>query len=171
MFWIILRSLGKIKESSNYEELSRSIIDDWGISRLVESFYRRSDRRFSSIRTSLLKILILHQNWFRGIEEVRNEIPILRILFTDPEIQSLIGVNRYQNILWFNKENFEILTRWLTLISVTTILNSTDTSTKLKRDHIHKLLKLREKWINKAQLAEYQLSSFFEELQKAQPEN
>ena len=44
-------------------------------------------------------------------------------IFSDNDAQLLLGVNRYQEILWFNKESFEDLLWWLFIIASVDISN------------------------------------------------
>jgi hypothetical protein len=43
---------------------------------------------------------------------------MLTSLLRDGDVQRFIGVNRYQDVLWFNKERFDDLLWWMYLILV-----------------------------------------------------
>ena len=60
---------------------------------------------------TLIKILTRHQRWFKG----ETVYQITENLLKDPEVQQFLMVNRYDDILWFNKEAFEEMLWWLML--------------------------------------------------------
>src|SRR5262249_27984143 len=59
-----------------------------------------------------------NQRWFATeVVDGLRAGPALRILLRDQEVQQFLQVNRYQNILWFNKEAFARLLWWLELLA------------------------------------------------------
>jgi hypothetical protein len=69
---------------------------------------------------ALVKVLTSHQRWFarESLDIPLRAYPILRTLLQDDEVQQFLRVNRYQNVLWFNKEAFEQLSWWLLLVAI-----------------------------------------------------
>jgi glycosidase len=119
--WIFVRDLGKILVETDYEAQSRSWIDEWLLGKIISSVFTDLgfDEQKSWHAVTLIKILTSHQNWFEvdGPEKGRT-YRILRKLLEDQEVQQFIGVNRYQDVLWFNQEAFESLLTWLMTISI-----------------------------------------------------
>jgi len=119
--WAFVRDLGKIVKARDYEEQSRSWIDEWLLGKIIRSAFGDlgCDDRRSGHAVQLIKILTGHQNWFTiaGSRQGRS-YRALRSLFEDQEVQQVLGVNRYQDILWFNKDAFESLLGWLWLIAL-----------------------------------------------------
>jgi hypothetical protein len=66
------------------------------------------------------KILISHQGWFgRPVPKRTRVYQILISWLRDGEVQQFVQLNRYRGVLWFNKEGFDQLLRWmLTLAAV-----------------------------------------------------
>jgi hypothetical protein len=76
---------------------------------------------------ALIKLLTTHQRWSEGsaldpAQPAGTAIPdaprlcayrVLETLLKDDEVQQFLRVNRYGDVLWFNKEAFEELLRWL----------------------------------------------------------
>jgi hypothetical protein len=60
---------------------------------------------------TLIKILTRHQRWFAK-ETVCQAV---ETLLKDGEAQQFLSVNRYDDILWFNREAFEEMLWWLML--------------------------------------------------------
>jgi hypothetical protein len=74
---------------------------------------------------SLIKIMTAHQGWWKPADEKSEALDsntLLRTWLKDSEVQRWIGVNRYQGILWYNKESFEMLVWWLFVGAMVDIL-------------------------------------------------
>ncbi|MRS03241.1 hypothetical protein EG832_08475 [bacterium] len=64
-----------------------------------------------------MRTLIGKQRWY----EKMGALPVQQIMqtwLTDVEIQRFLGVNRYQDILWFSQEAYEDLVWWMVTVSV-----------------------------------------------------
>jgi len=53
--------------------------------------------------------------------DIKPAYQILTSILSDNDAQGFLGVNRYQDTLWFNKEAFEDLMWWIYIISVVEI--------------------------------------------------
>ncbi len=73
-----------------------------------------------SVKT--IKILTSHQRWCQGSRPVEDRAHhVLRSLLQDDEVQQLLRINRYQDVLWFNQEAFEQLLWWMMWITAVTM--------------------------------------------------
>ncbi len=73
----------------------------------------------------LIRLLVSQQGWNEPLNQEDGSLyQVLQNLFRDSGIQRFVGVNRYQELLWFNRESFEELLRWLYLQAVLDILAS-----------------------------------------------
>ena len=54
-------------------------------------------------------------------------------LFHDQDIIRFLKINRYENILWFNKESFEYVMWWLFVIAVIDVLYKEVDEVKIRR--------------------------------------
>jgi len=120
--WWVVHSLGKIINPAEFEEQSRSWIDEWLFGKVLAATFQELGLEEPSARhsISLIKLLTSHQHWYMitNGNAKRQAHAILEHLVTDDEVQQFIRVNRYENVLWFNKESFEQLLWWLMLIAV-----------------------------------------------------
>jgi len=67
----------------------------------------------------LVKILITKQIWFENILTGNLSLyQALEYLLEDGQVRKFIQLNRYKEILWFNKESFEELLWWMYVIMV-----------------------------------------------------
>jgi hypothetical protein len=100
---------------------SRSLIDEYLLGRALQAalveFGYSDDIAADAVQ--LVKILTTRQRWHATFAEERRTLA--SELMSDGDVQSFTRVNRFQGVLWFNKERFERLLRWLDLIAVATL--------------------------------------------------
>ncbi|WP_455141386.1 hypothetical protein, partial [Candidatus Hodarchaeum mangrovi] len=116
--WLYTHLLGKIKtKDPEYIIYSHTWIDEWLLGRIINEIIlnlpKNPERLVIQNPSSLVKVLITHQNWEKNSQPI-NLVEILK----DPEIHSIIKLNRYQENLWFNQEDFELLIRFLCIIAL-----------------------------------------------------
>jgi hypothetical protein len=123
--WLVTSPMGKIISDTGYEEVSRSWIDEWMLNKILVSTLDNLglDDRSNWRAVTLIKLLTSHHAWWTMINihpkkaEGKPAYQILTNILSDNDAQSYLGVNRYQDTLWFNKESFEDLVWWLFIIA------------------------------------------------------
>jgi hypothetical protein len=68
---------------------------------------------------TLLKLMTTHQHWFAV--EPAERLPayqVLESLFRDNDVRQFLQVNRFRDIVWFNKEGFDQLLWGLLMLAV-----------------------------------------------------
>ncbi len=104
--WVLTRRLGELDGNASPER-SRSLIDEWRLGPTMEHTLRElgvsSD--VASRTVGHAKVLVAHQAALEGAPST----VMLENWFNDAEAQSVLGVNRYRETLWFNRESFEAL--------------------------------------------------------------
>ncbi len=123
--WLFTSTMGKTVTGTGYEEVSRSWIDEWMLNKIIVSTLddlgldERSDWR----AVTLIKLLTSHHSWWKEVSPSSvkpNKAAasnLLTSLLSDSDALAYLGVNRYQDVLWFNKESFEDLLWWLMVIA------------------------------------------------------
>jgi glycosidase len=123
--WWCVHSLGKIVSEASFEEQSRSWIDEWLLGKVIVRTLQDLglDESAAWQAVAVVKLLTSHQHWFAAeAPDARSRAyQILEALLKDDEVQQFLQVNRYQGVLWFNKEAFEQLLWWLLLAAVVEI--------------------------------------------------
>jgi hypothetical protein len=117
--WLFVHALGGVVNQKDFPEVSRSWIDEW---RLGKSIVRalgelELDETASRGSITLIKLLTSHQRWF----EERTPYRLLESLLKDNEVQQFLQINRYNDILWFNREAFDDLLWWLMVLAAVEI--------------------------------------------------
>jgi len=159
--WWITHSLGKVASKENYAEQSRSWIDEWLLGKVISGAFQEQGMAPSNrwYTIDLIKLLTATQGW-NEIDELDLQVKtykILQRLFKNEEIQSFLKVNRYKEILWYNKESFEELCWWLfitAVIKIVSVKERTDTHVTEDILELFKLIKLID---NRKDVSEYQV--------------
>jgi hypothetical protein len=121
--WLFVHKLGAIAEplngESNAAAISRSWLDEWLFGKWLVGALQDlgvDDAGCTQV-IATVKMLLTNQ----VVEDVNAGQPvtlIIRRMLRNPDIQSFIKLNRYQGVLWFNKEAFESLLWWVMFIAV-----------------------------------------------------
>jgi glycosidase len=64
----------------------------------------------------LLGVMISFERVFSDVVEMKSLVP-LAVMFDDPRVRALVGVNTYEGVEYFSKENFEELIEWLSIVA------------------------------------------------------
>ena len=145
----------------NIAEQSRSWIDEWMFDRLLTDVFRELDFDDKDIweALSLIKIFTTHQYWLTE-KEGFNAYKALEPFLGDSEVQQFLQINRYKNLLWFNKETFELLLAWMFFTGIIAITaKKENVEETITVNDLHKAIaKLREA----AAQSQYQLGKFID---------
>ena len=119
--WCCVHSLGKIAGETGFEGQSRSWIDEWLLGKVLAGALRDLglDEPTAWRAVTVVKLLTSPQRWFttEAPDPAARAYRVLEQLLHDDEVQQFLHVNRYRDVLWFNKEAFEQLLWWLLLVA------------------------------------------------------
>ncbi len=117
--WLFLHDLGKLTGISEYENQTISWLEEWQIRRQLTKVANQLEISASETWKlfSILRLLIHNQRWYEKMASLPAHL-IMQNWLSDPDIQRFLGVNRFQEILWFSHEAFEELVWWMTTVSV-----------------------------------------------------
>jgi glycosidase len=123
--WLFTLDLGRLISTNGYEEISRSWMDEWMLNKIFISTLNDLglDDRSNWRAVTLVKLLTSHHAWWNRIASAPDkksrsaEYLTLTSILSDSDALGYLGVNRYQDVLWFNKEAFEDLMWWLYIIA------------------------------------------------------
>jgi hypothetical protein len=120
--WLFTHTLGRVVSETDFAQISRSWIDEWLLGRIIASALQDLglDEGSAWWAVTTIRILTTHQRWFEiedGHEDRHDDrsYQALQTWLQDGEVQRFLHVNRYQDVLWFNKEAFEELLWWMLL--------------------------------------------------------
>jgi hypothetical protein len=119
IIWLCVSELGKVCGKEDFEQHSRSWIDEWQLGKAItEALHGLGlDDQEAAQRLALIKLLTMHDHWYTLLDADEAQAPqtrrVLNTLLADPDVQTYLHVNRYHDVLWFNKECFDQLLNWL----------------------------------------------------------
>lgn len=164
--WVFTHNLGKtISETEDFSERSRSLIDEWLLSKIIAQTISGLDLPADGVQKSLklLKILVAQQNWAEGLAgNKKSATTLLNTWISNPEIQEYLRINRYEGVLWFNKEALDTLLRGLLAIDLITTLSDPEITIdemNTRNQRSHKLIK---KITMAAKNSDYQVDKLIE---------
>jgi glycosidase len=150
--WLFTHDLGRVVVEEDTNEISRSWMDEWLFGKIITSVLIDLGLDELTARRSVTvgKQLITNHDWWQALgaknskaEQQTCAYHLLQKLLEDRESQTYLGVNRYQDVLWFNKEAYDDLLWWLFAVSVVE-LTSQETQTELSKAAIQKIVACHE---------------------------
>ncbi|MCL4559738.1 MAG: alpha-amylase family glycosyl hydrolase [Chloroflexi bacterium] len=117
--WALLHNLGQIAGPEGYEERSRSWIDEWLLGQIIARVSQELGAGEGEAWQNAMAIQLLttHQSW-SGRLHTSSPYQALETWLLDENTRHFLGINRYQDVLWFNKEAFEQFIRWMFTLAV-----------------------------------------------------
>lgn len=146
--WTVTHALGKVTEGDpenlgstekgqgrkgekaksngrKFAAMSRSWIDEWLLGKIVANTIQNlgADQQTSWRAVPLFKLLVAQQEqWFViSSENAGRAFATLQVWLKDAEAQQYLGINRFNGVLWYNKETFVKLIHWMFTLSVAEI--------------------------------------------------
>jgi glycosidase len=167
--WLFTHNLGEIFSDDLYDaKRSRSLIDEWLLGKIIIEALLASDLSQQEAHEAgqLLKILVEHQYWYLDSIKKKEAIPtVLSSWLENPEIQEYLRFNRYEGVLWFNKEAFDKLTRSLLTVSLINIQVDPNFSGKQKRKRSKRCYKIIHAIRKASAKSGYQVGKLIDQVQ------
>ena len=125
--WCFLHNLGRLVNPTDYANQTLSWLDEWQIGKSLESVFQEfgfsSENSWSMV--NLIRLLISQQDWVDKLPS-QSMKELLESWLASPEIQIKIGLNRFNDSLWFNIESFEDFLWWMDIVAVLHAASSPD---------------------------------------------
>ena len=72
---------------------------------------------------SIIRLMIGFQDWPNSVIDGKKDLhSVFQMIFSDPEVQQYLKVNRFQQLLWYNAESFDNFIRWMWLLAIIELL-------------------------------------------------
>ena len=157
--YLFVSELGKIKSVHNYEEISLSWIDEWQLIKVLENAFMdmHIDTENSGLMGNSIRLLTGQHNWY---EKIGRLLPhqLLHTWLSNGDIQRYLQINRYNGILWFNKETYGQFTWWMTVIGfLDTMVNSNLTDAK-RLENLAGISNIKQELLEAERAADYKVS-------------
>jgi hypothetical protein len=137
--WLLIHDIGKCYtlEALEADELSRAWLDDWLLGKVLQTTLvdLGLDQYSAGKMIDLVRVLVAFHNWHQEITLPKGRVKaqfeadayrLLKTWLNDDGFQMVIGMNRYHDTVWFNKEAFEEIMWWLFVVAVIEIQAESD---------------------------------------------
>lgn len=124
--WVLLSGLDYLGEPviGGADRCSRAWFDEWLLAKQVKVALQQTGATEEEAMgvVGMVRILLNHGEWtraegdrpgFAAIDVPARPLHYLSAWLQDREIQNYLGINRYQGILWYNKEALEVFLGWM----------------------------------------------------------
>ncbi|RPI88061.1 MAG: alpha-amylase [Chloroflexi bacterium] len=168
--WVFTRDLGRVASVSlsteDARDISRSWIDEWLFGKGIASMLvdMKVDEGNAWRGVARVKLMIQHSLWCENKDSSNGSgFLVLQDWLRDSDVQQFIGTNRYQGVLWYNKESFDDMLWWMFHAAVVDILTeSKDGSGQEVVSKITDCYELVKKLRDAEALSEYKLDKMIE---------
>lgn len=111
--WLFTHQLGALAGDDDRGQRSRELVDQWALGHVMASAMHELSLDQAMVDRAVLraKLMVSQQDWYTQYP-LDKPTDLVQAMFSDNELRQLLGVNRYQDRLWFSKEPFERLI-WL----------------------------------------------------------
>ncbi len=165
LIYLVVNKLGKIINIKSYEKHTIDLLNDWLLDKIIRSSLMEFDIDNYNINKiiNLIKIIILDQSFFKNnLSRKNKDINLFQKLISDSNVRLFINVNLYNNILWFNKEDFELLLNNLFIINFIELIDFEKEADKKNLKQVNSIFETIQKWKKYAQESNYQLDKMYE---------
>jgi hypothetical protein len=118
--WILVRRLGEFSERDDVRELSRSRMEEWHVGSALADLVQSLGGTREEARRAVAAIDLMIGGGGRepGVGRAAAVlVDHLVEIFASPPGQRFLGVHRYGDALWFNREAFMELVRWMMMVA------------------------------------------------------
>ena len=162
--------LGQAVDELDYAEQSRTWIDEWLLGKIIAGALKEMGLSQHAVQraSSLVRIITTHQAWCQAEEQGKPAARAYRMLqswLKDSEVQAFMRVNRYQDVLWYNKESFEELLWWLYAAGAVCVLShvmQSDADVSATAQELIANYELVDKLLRAENASEYQVEKLLE---------
>ncbi len=120
LVWTLVHALGQLQGDGAVSEQSWRWLAEWRLSKLITQAFHELGWSEASARHAVatIRVMTKHQRWFRLRNRKTSRARcVLDAWFADDETRQYLQVNRFNEIVWFNKEAFETLVNWMLVVA------------------------------------------------------
>jgi len=117
--YTFLHRLGAFASPNSVNFQSQSWFSEWRIGKILQNLalQYQLDSQEQVLFSRTVFTLIGLTGWFSDLRDTGLQVWSKKFI-SNPEIQQYLLINRFQGVLWFNKERFESLVVWLFTIRI-----------------------------------------------------
>jgi glycosidase len=115
--WVLVRHLGEVDAGDSCPEMARERYTDWFLGSALVDLIIALDRSEDEARRGALAVDLMIETvgWRSKVKGLEGIGPALTEIVGDEKGQEYLRVNSHADVLWFRREAFEELLRWMIL--------------------------------------------------------
>jgi len=164
--WLFLHPLGKIMDAENYTAITAIWMDEWLLGKVFAGALQDAGLEADDAQraASAIKILLSYRTWLDAAVTGGGDsaYEMLRTMLQERPIQAHLGVNRFEGIVWFNKEALEQLLWWVLLLATVEALSKPDSAAATAAEDIARVYNLVRRVLEAQAVSEYQVAKLLE---------
>ncbi len=167
--WLLVHRTGEVVDPQDAGGRSRSGMEEWLLEKPLREILTVLLPEQEQMETSLRFIRLLtgiQEIWRLSEKQALHPTYLFDRLLADPDAAWLMGINRYNQILWYNKEGFERLVHFILVAGVLVIAADTGSSTTQRCRKIAALHRTIKALLKAEQKSEFQVEKLRELLSK-----
>ena len=161
--WILIRRLGEFSERDDVRELSRSRLEEWHVGSAVADLAQSIGGTREDARRTVATIDLMIAGGGRESGVGRGAAALVEI-FASPAGQRFLGVHRYGDALWFNREAFMELVRWMMTTAAVAAIADGKEEVRPRIDEIQRAV---DWMVSAGEDSGYRLNEFLEKIRLA----
>jgi glycosidase len=112
--WVFANHLADTAGQQDINALCLSRFDEWQFGKLLANAYQQlgDDNSLAWSMVARVRLLIILSNWHNDLQS-QPAAQSLKSWLAEEAIRRFLDINRFKDVLWFNKEAFEELCWWL----------------------------------------------------------
>ena len=163
--WLFTHSIGKMTGKENYEVQSIAWFEEWKLGNILETTYKNTGLTEETAHqlVNLVHLSLGLHRWFSRRENIPQ---LINSWLSDHHLRDFLKVNRYHDVLWFQKEAFIELSGWLYTLSIIQILYQDQDDFEKISGEIIILDGIISKFIRAAENSGYQIDNLIDNIGK-----
>jgi len=156
--WLVVHQLGKLQDENYREMISISWLDDLLLGKII--YQSLQNEGFDSHDMLLVKTLTLHRQWLENADQA---LPLaFDTLLQYHESNKYLQVNRYQDVLYFNKEALHELLAAFFMTAIINLAQEKDADAQYMTKKVIHWYKIVRKILDTAESSGYRIANMQE---------
>jgi len=156
--WVFVHDLGRLASDTGYDYQSQTWLDEWQFNKMMAGTFQliNTDEPAAWWMVGTIRMLVGQQNWNINCAG-KSDKEILESWLSEEEIQRFLRVNRYKDVLWFNKESFEEFLWWMDILVLFKVIGTDSLTDAQKVEQILDAYEIIKRLLKAGNVSEFQL--------------
>ncbi len=160
--WLFLHPLGKIMDEETYATITAVWMDEWMLGKVLSTALQDTGLEVEDSRraATTIKLLLNYRSWLAAAETEEGDsvYEMLRTMLQERPIQTYLGMNRYEGIVWYNKEALEQFVWWVLLLTTVEALSEPGVVPAAAAEEIARVYSLIRRVLEAEEASGYQVT-------------